>query len=1019
VNRFTDGQSQGQRYPAELDPQKIKIDDRTVEDLLSFAARWAQHIRFFSPETNALDGTWAPLFDGAIEKVRTLGIKAELNSHLALYVTFLRLLGHAQDYLNGLTERHLDFYFKQVLRFEPEEAVPDRAHLLFELKKNVAGEKLPAGTVLKAGKDRNGKELFYGLVKDVLVNASKIESLRSVFVDGETQDRVLLAPVANSADGKGGEFQGSEKKWRAFGHKTLPAAEIGFALASPVLRLNEGQRHITVECKLSGLPVQEDLEARTKDCFSAYLTGEKGWVGPKSVSLQAVDAGQGKFRFTVTVAKDEEALVDYSPKAHGNRFETSSPVMQVLLNLDKTDGGYALFKEAVLEGAEIRVDVTGIENLDLENDSGKLDASKPFMPFGPSPAAGSNFYVGCSEAFLKGLEKFSLRIRWQNVPAKKLSDHYNLPGYSVSSNDEFTAGLSAFIAGQERHFTVRLFETNDATAERLIVIPPEGGEWTPAKPVPDRKAKAYSLSMQSSRWAMERMKSIQQISKVQLVGSKLLDLFPLEKVSAKPGSVVLKLQHSFFHKEYPVIYTQSIVKYAKEGGTLTLPKEPYTPVIESLSLDYTATSGEVSFTSQKEEDYLDPSLEFYHVAAFGQMREHGFKRSVLPFVQDKRVHLLPQYRYEGEIYIGVSGLKPNQDLSVLFQVAEGSADPDKEKERLDWSILCDGYWKAFSPTEVVSDTTNGLLTSGIVVFRIPFEATTANTLLPSGSLWIRGAVEKNTDAVCELVDVKSNAGLARFQDRGNDPEHLRRPLESGSISKFAEKHGALKSVTQPYASFGGRMAQDAPSFYAWVSERLRHKNRAVALWDYERLVLKNFPGVYKVKCLNHSSPESNEAPGHVTLVVVPDLRNKNAINPLKPKVDLNTLDEIRTFLGKHCGRFITLHVVNPDYEEVLLDFKVSFKKEVEPASGREALNEAIKKFLSPWVYEEGKDISFGGRLHKSVLLHFVEQRDEVDYVTDFKMYHIARGLDREVVAASSPGAILVSAPAHDIGLVPS
>ena len=1017
MNPFTDGQSQAQRYPAALDPKKVKIDDRTVEDLLSFAAQWAPHIRFFSSETNAPDGHWAPFFGGAVEKVRTLGTQGELDPHLALYVTFLRLLGHAQDYLNGLTERHLDFYFKEVLQFEPEKAVPDRAHLLFELKKNVAVEKLPAGTLFKAGKDATGKELFYGLVREVVANPSRIESLRSVFVDGEKQDRVLLAPAANSADGKGGEFQGNDKTWRAFGHEALPAAEIGFALASPVLRLKEGQRNITVECRLSGLPDLDDLEARWKDCFSVYLTGEKGWVGPKSVSLQAVDVGRGNFRFTVTVAKDEEALVDYSPKVHGSRFETSSPVMQVLLNMENTDGGYALFKNAVLEAAEIRVEVTGMEELDLENDSGKLDASKPFMPFGPTPATGSNFYVGCPEAFGKGLVKFSLRIRWQNVPARKLSSHYTLPGYSVSSNDAFTAGLTAFIAGQERHFTIRLFDTEDATAERLLTVPPEGREWTPAKPAADRKARAYSLSMQSSRWAMERVKAIQQISKVQLVGTRLLDLFPPEK--GKPGAVVLKLMHSFFHKEYPLIYTQNIVKYAKEGGTLTLPKEPYTPLIESLTLDYTATSGEVSFTSRKEEDYLDPSLEFYHLAAFGQMREHGFKRGVWPFLQDKRVHLLPQYRHEGEFYIGVSGLKPNQDLSILFQVAEGSADPDKEKQKIEWSVLCDGYWKPFAPSELVSDTTNALLTSGIIVFRIPTEATTANTLLPSGRLWIRGAVVKDTDAVCALVDVRSNAGLVRFQDRGNDPEHLRRPLASGSISKFAEKHGAVKSVTQPYASFGGRMAQDAPAFYAWVSERLRHKNRAVALWDYERLVLENFPGVYKVKCLNHASPESMEAPGHVTVVVVPDLRNRNAVNPLQPKVDLNTLDEIRTFLGKHCGRFVTLHVVNPGYEEVKLAFNVRFKKEVEPASGREALNEAVKRFLSPWVDEEGKDIAFGGRLHKSVLLHFVEQRDEVDFVTDFKMYHIAPGVDCEVAAASSPGAILVSARAHDIGLVPS
>jgi hypothetical protein len=1018
VNPIAEGQSRRERYPVTLNPEKVPIDDRTWEDLLSFTARWAEHIRFFSAETNAPDGTWAGFFEGALEKILNPEKKGELEPHLGLYVAFLRLLGHARDHMNGLTKKHLDFYYREVLRFQPEKAVPDRVHLLFELKKNVAVERLPAGTLLKAGKDLRGKERFYALARDMVVNPATIKSLRSVFVDRERQDRVLVAPVANSADGKGGEFGSSQTRWRPFGHRDLPAAEIGFALASPVLRLREGEREITVDLKLSGLPLPSGPEGPMKDCFSVYLTGEKGWVGPKSASLETLDPLQGRFRLVLTLEGTEEALVDYNPKVHGNRFETAAPFMQVLLNTDKTDGGYGFFKEAVIEGVNIRVKVAGMTGLDLSNDLGKLDPSKPFMPFGSSPTEGSSFTVGCPEAFLKAVENFSIKIRWQNVPARKFSDHYNLSGYTVNSNDHFTARLNATVAGEERQFTVRLFDRDDARAEHTIAVPPEGGGWAPVKAAANRKAKAYSLSMQGNRWALERMKTIQMISKVQLVGSRLLDLFPPGEVSGKPGAVVLKLAQDFLHKQFTSIYTKNIVAFAKaEGGTLTLPKEPYTPLIESLSLDYTAVSGEVNVASRDEEAYLDPAVEFFHLSAFGQMREHGFRRSLLPFLSDKRVHLLPRYRHEGEIYIGVSELDVNQDLSVLFQVAEGSANPEKQKEPVAWSILCDGYWKPFSSSEIVSDTTNGLLTSGIILFRIPPEATRAETLLPPGYIWIRGAVEKNTDAVCEVVEVKANAALARFHDRGNDPDHLRPALPAGSISKFVDKRSAIKSVAQPYASFGGRPAQDDPSFYAWVSERLRHKNRAVALWDYERLVLQNFPRIHKVRCLNHASPDVDDAPGHVTLVVVPDLRNKNAVDPLKPKVDLNTLEEIKTFLATHFSSFVTLHVVNPAYEEVLLDFKVRFKKEVEPAFGREALNRELREFLSPWAYEEGKEIFFGERLHKSMFLHFVEQRGEVEFVSDFKMYHPHRGQDKEVAAPSGPRSILVSAPQHSIDLI--
>jgi diaminopimelate epimerase len=36
---------------------------------------------------------------------------------------------------------------------------------------------------------------------------------------------------------------------------------------------------------------------------------------------------------------------------------------------------------------------------------------------------------------------------------------------------------------------------------------------------------------------------------------------------------------------------------------------------------------------------------------------------------------------------------------------------------------------------------------------------------------------------------------------------------------------------------------------------LRHKNRAITIWDYEHIILQKFPEIHKVKCLNHSKTE--------------------------------------------------------------------------------------------------------------------------------------------------------------------
>ena len=46
---------------------------------------------------------------------------------------------------------------------------------------------------------------------------------------------------------------------------------------------------------------------------------------------------------------------------------------------------------------------------------------------------------------------------------------------------------------------------------------------------------------------------------------------------------------------------------------------------------------------------------------------------------------------------------------------------------------------------------------------------------------------------------------------------------------------------------------EALEYYRRISERLRHKNRAITSWDYEQIILENFPEVFKVKCLNSTN----------------------------------------------------------------------------------------------------------------------------------------------------------------------
>jgi hypothetical protein len=224
------------------------------------------------------------------------------------------------------------------------------------------------------------------------------------------------------------------------------------------------------------------------------------------------------------------------------------------------------------------------------------------------------------------------------------------------------------------------------------------------------------------------------------------------------------------------------------------------------------------------------------------------------------------------------------------------------------------------------------------------------------------------------------------------------------------RQAAVKKVLQPFASFNGRPEEqnETPSelanseerfspkyneYYIRVSERLKHKNRAVTIDDYERIILQQFPDIYSAKCLNHARvkrdniPASEHAPGAVKIIVLPNLRNQNAIDLLRPRVSSARLEAIEQFLKPLISDFVELEVRNPFFEEVAVDFKVNLRAGFDQGFYLKQLKEDIVRFLSPWLYDEDSDLEIGGRIHRSVILNFVEEQKYVDYLTDFKLHH--------------------------------
>ena len=1035
-----DGLSQPQRRLAALDPSFVLLDERTSGDLLAFAAAYAERakVQFFGPDGTPDGTTWPALMAlPHAEALAALETRSDIEPHYALFLAFLKVFGLAQQQLNGLGQRHLDFYYHDVLQLAKRAPVPDRVHAVFELAKNVAEIILPAGTELDAGKDAARQPLIYQTLAAGVVNRARLAQQRTVFADPATHT-IYYAPAANTADGVAAPLPPADPTWNAFGPKRRallscdppapdpigwPEAQLGFALAAPVLRLAEGERKITVTFACANdvvLPIGLVLRAQ--------LSGAKAWIeaGDLRNDVGWVLSGRQLVLTLTLPASEKQAVVDYAAAKLDGGYGTTAPVLRVLL---RRTADYAALAALTLDSVQIEVAVSGLKkSLKLENDLGPLSPEKPFLPFGPLPFAGSSLYVGCAEAAAKTLTSVTVAVpEWVGKPADWATQFVAYPT-EVKTEADLTVSVKVLNGN---------LQDNPPASATLFTKLPAGVS------IPAAAASSAGVLFLTSF-----LSSFSLFGGYVLTGGSFISYSPLmillpglTAVAPTVSDSLLKitLDQGLGHGRYATLLTEAVVSKSTVVTTddKPIPNPPYAPLASELQLSYQATTGAVSLTEVDAAKFPGRGVQLFHQSVFGQAEEHAFLKRELAFLDGAArtsAFLLPQLLAGGTFLLGLRDVGPLETVAILFQVAEGSANPEQEPAQVAWSVLSQNQWRPLTVDHVLADATNHLLTSGIIAFYLPAETRLDNTLLEPGLVWLRGELRTTgpapapapLDSVGNLLALHPQAALARFDDRRNDADHYAAPLPPGALAKTRQSVAGLKGVAQPYASFGGQPAEADAAFYTRVSERLRHKQRAVSIWDYEHVVLQAFPGIYKTKCLNHTRLDAGPggqlhelAPGYVTVVAVPDLRHAHAVNPLEPKVDLNTLAAVRAYLQAHAGQLVGVQVVNPAYERVRLRFQVEFLAGYPFATYRKQLQQDLLAYLSPWAFDSAAEIPFGGTLSKSVVLTFIERRPYVDFVTELTMQHLTGAPgppkpDNETITASDARAVLVSCSNHDI-----
>jgi len=670
---------------------------------------------------------------------------------------------------------------------------------------------------------------------------------------------------------------------------------------------------------------------------------------------------------------------------------------------------YQQFKNLQLEKVRIQIQVAGLKTAMLQNDVSVLDSKKPFEIFGGSPDAGSRFYFTHPELATRKLDSLGLTFEWMKPP-KMFAEYYKnyweiiksgkdlkalYDNYQVTSNSTFEAALNLLDKGVRVPLgKASLFNREDAAKEQSLRF--DVKETLAAK-------RDYNYVDVASFAANDEVLDTERYFELEL------------------GSP------DFQHSIYPTLLTTQAMLdplTPTAGGAatpnplraLTL-NAPYTPKLKSFTTWY-AASLEINFTT----GFTSSPAAAFHINAF------GYKQlSLTGNTSSSRSYFLPYLKNEGELYLGLHGMNPPQNLSLLFQMAEGSADPDIAKQPVKWSYLSDNEWKELPETSLLADATNGLVNTGIMEFNVPGDATNNNTLFQKGFHWLKASVRNNITSISDTVDILAQGVSATFTNNNNSSTHFEKVLAPDSISETVERIPGIEKIIQPFSSAKGRPAETDQLFYNRVSERLRHKSRALTMWDYERLVLEEFPSVYKVKCIPSQSDDPSAEPGQVDVVVIPDIKGKLPFNPFQPKVPTETILQIQQYLEQRTTAFTIVKVKNPSYLQVQVRTAVKFKTGYNEGFYTRQLEDELKKYLAPWAYDKGSDILIGGRIYANVIVSFLAERPYIEYVAGIKLFESRDGISfidsrilnngESAIRAASPDMILVSALKHYVDLI--
>lgn len=959
--------------------------------------------------------------------------------------TFINLLRIQQAQLNQIADKHLNFYYRDILRQSERRAVADRAYLIASLASKETTFSLPTGTLFDAGLDSAKQPIVFESTETVVLNPAAIPMAYTLSRSAAPNDLSYLqlqtitdpGVVKQDADGQ-------TLCWPTLGsHEANPAIQqsLGIAFASPMLLLREGTRTLKLTFTYTGTPDLNML--RTAKC---YLSTLSDWL-LVSADFQLEETSTALTMVAMLTLQDTDPAIE-AFLVNPDGLESTWPMFKLVFD-QVTDAQIA---PPVVHALQIEVEVANMETFQLYNDYGTLSTKVAYPPFGPSPANDSNFIIGSNEIFSKPVTSLTMQLNWATLPPD-FADYYQ--AYNLYLNDQLKMSKPAASSWWQKIFgkknntpTAPEYQTEPYNNSCFVVDFQllEEKNWMPlvfdtlstetTTSTADTTDESLNLLFVSDNGELTSISAYASTADLLLAGDPSLQQQPLKFTeTSTEGFIKIALKgpvYGFGSAVYPNVVSavslyNSQIMYNKEDLPFADAAQlPFTPKLKSFGASYKA-SIQYTFDQQSEASTYPIQVFLYtaftHYVVYDNQNQPAAQKYTIGDPENTGseplgIPLYATYAYDGFLYLAVDSLVPASSFNLFFELSR--------KYSLGGPMVTDVRYyylgtEGWAPLVVAADGTNNLSSSGIVSLNIPANITTTSNLMPMGNYWL-AIVANAIELVAATVLLSTNGIPIQRTGLLTSDTDIVPCIAANTINKTKKTLPKISVIKQPFPSFGGRAAEGTRAMARRVSNRIKTKDRVVTAADYVSLAKQEFKDIYDALVIYDLLEKTTN------VYVVKLVDNWMVPQAFLPMVSIDEEKQLQSFLQERTSAFSQVRVLNPDFQSVSVTVVITIQIGYEFSSVREGLIQALNIYLSPWIKDPGQQVEIYEEITDVQVAAFIRTLNGVADVESvfFKtwMYHpLDQGIPptavlQPMVKRLQPSALFISSLAHQVSLNP-